>query len=217
MKKEILYWVSIVVGVLIYSTMIFACMLAGLRSCVAEEVDAVVVNVPFPAFEGPVVDSVSARVLEDVGIEIPVVEPPKLYTEYDAVVLAKTVWGEARGVKLQTLSGGTASTECQWAAVVWTILNRFDAGYEDTIAGVAMAPKQFHGYKESFPVDEDILAVVYDVLDRWNAEKLGEEDVGRVLPAGYLWFGGDGKHNYFRDEYRGGHRWDWSLGDPYAV
>lgn len=220
MKREKFEWVGIIIAALVYSAMVLGLMMSGLRSCVAEADESAVKNVSFPAFERSVVDSTSVRVLEGAGIEntpVEPVEPPKLYTERDAVVLAKTVWGEARGVPAQTLSGGTASTECQWAAVVWTILNRFDAGYADTIADVAAAPKQFHGYKESYPVEEDILELVIDVLDRWNAEKNGESDVGRVLPADYLWFGGDGTYNYFRNEYRGGNRWDWELGDPYAA
>ena len=40
-------------------------------------------------------------------------------------------------------------------------------------------------------------------------------EVGRVLPADYLWFSGDGKRNHFRNAYRGGDRWDWSLPSPY--
>ncbi len=45
--------------------------------------------------------------------------------------------------------------------------------------------------------------------------KDGEADVGRVLPSDYLWFTGDGKRNHFRNAYRGGQIWDWSLPTPY--
>ena len=214
-KKDILKWIGIFIAALIYSSMAVGLLLAGLRSCIVDSVAAE--NVSLPAFRGAVVDSTRAKVL---GIDECDIEPeadpepvelPKLYTDNDAVVIAKTIWGEARGVR-----DSVVTTECQWAAVTWTILNRFDAGYSDTIAGVVTAPNQFHGYKASFPIDDDILELVFDVLERWNAEKLGEEDVGRVLPADYLWFGGDGAHNHFRNEYRGGTRWDWSYGDPYA-
>ena len=143
-------------------------------------------------------------------IEAP--EWPKLYTDEDAIALAKTLWGEARGVKDNGIVSGTA----QKAAVVWCVLNRYDAGYEDSIFEVISAKDQFHGYRASYPVEDDLLELAYDVLERWNAEKHGETDVGRVLPAEYLWFGGDGEVNRFRDAYRGGTKWDWSLADPYA-
>lgn len=140
------------------------------------------------------------------------VEWPKLYSDEDAIALAKTYWGEARGVR----SNGIVSGKCQIAAVGWCILNRYDAGYEDSIFEVITAEDQFHGYSKSHPVDEELLALAYDVLDRWNAEQHGETDVGRVLPAEYLWFGGDGQYNHFRDAWRGGNKWDWSMADPYA-
>ena len=54
-----------------------------------------------------------------------------------------------------------------------------------------------------------------DFIDRWQREKQGETDVGRVLPPEYLFFGGDGKHNTFRTEWDGGEYWDWSWPSPY--
>lgn len=138
-------------------------------------------------------------------------ERPKLYSDEDAVALAQTLYGEARGVK----DNGVVSGTCQKAAVVWCILNRYDAGFEDSIFEVITAKDQFHGYNASHPVEEELLELAYDVLDRWNAEKHGDNNVGRVLPADYFWFGGDGQHNHFRNEYRTYERWDWSLGDPY--
>ena len=146
---------------------------------------------------------------------IDVVEPvewPKLYTDEDAVALAKTLYGEARGVHNNGIVSGTA----QKAAVIWCVLNRYDVGYEDSIVEVCAAKGQFVGYSKSHPVWDELLELSYDVLDRWNAEKHGETDVGRVLPAGYLWFSGDGEYNHFRNEYRTSVRWDWSLEDPYV-
>ena len=123
-----------------------------------------------------------------------------------AIVLAKTVWGEARG----------CDTEGQ-AAVVWCVLNRVDSGYwSSSIIGVVTQPSQFHGYHPDHPVDSDILALVWDVLTRWQAEKTCVGSVGRVLPKEYLYFSGDGKVNTFRTEYRGGETWDWSLDSPYV-
>ena len=152
------------------------------------------------------------------GDDIPA-QWPRLYTDEDAITLAKLTWGEARGVPDLKIHGRVISTKTQQAAVMWTVLNRFDAGYEDSIIGVITAytvdkngkiHKQFHGYSEKHPVEEELLALAYDVLDRWNAEKHGEIVV-RELPSGYLWFHGDGTWNWFRDAYKNGNKWDWSI------
>lgn len=133
-------------------------------------------------------------------------EPENPWTYQEIEMLAKTVWAEARGVE---------STE-QQAAVVWCVLNRVDdGGYGETIAEVISAPYQF-AYDPESPVTDEFLILAEDVLIRWGAEKAGEEDVGRTLPADYLFFEGDGKHNYFRKQFeKTGETWDWSLTDPY--
>lgn len=141
---------------------------------------------------------------------------PKLYTEEDAVVLAKMLYGEARGIGQYEINGRIVSSKCQQAAVIWAALNRYDAGFEDTIIGVVTAPMQFVGYCESNPVDDELMDLVTDVLDRWNQERHGETDVGRVLPADYFWFRGDGKYNHFRNDYYGSARWAWELEDVYG-
>ena len=135
---------------------------------------------------------------------------PRLYSDEDAIALAKLTWGEARGVPDLKINGQVISTRTQQAAVMWTVLNRFDAGYEESILEVITAKGQFHGYSEEHPVDEELLELAYDVLDRWNAEKHGETVV-RELPSGYLWFHGDGTWNWFRDAYKNGNKWDWSV------
>lgn len=76
-------------------------------------------------------------------------------------------------------------------------------------------PKQFVGYNEENPADDGLITLCIDVLTRWYAEREGQVEVGRVLPADYLWFSGDGERNHFRNAYRGGDRWDWSLPSPY--
>ena len=129
--------------------------------------------------------------------------------EADKLALARMVWGEARG----------CSTTEQ-AAVVWCALNRFDSGdpyYANcmTIYDIVTQPAQFAGYDPENPVEPDILALVEDVLVRWMAEKVCVGDVGRVLPAEYLYFTGDGRVNTFRDQYQGGNTWDWNLDSPY--
>lgn len=127
--------------------------------------------------------------------------------EASKVALAKMVWGEARG----------CSTTEQ-AATIWCVLNRYDSGdrfWADTVEGITTQPCQFYGYDPSNPVDPDILALVEDVLARWMAEKECVGGVGRVLPKEYLYFTGDGAHNYFTTEWQGGQTWDWSLESPY--
>ena len=123
--------------------------------------------------------------------------------------IARTVWGEARGC-----------SKTEQAAVVWCILNRVDSSIRympDNIIDVITQKHQFLGYVETFPVTEEIRELVIDVLTRWEMEKAGVENVGRVLPPEYMWFHGDGRHNHFRDSYSDGNRWDWSLDSPYEV
>lgn len=133
-------------------------------------------------------------------------DPALPWTYEEVEILAKTVWAEARGVP------GTA----QKAAVIWCVLNRVDAGgFGDTIAEVVSAPNQF-AYSPDSPVWGEFLVLAEDVLIRWRAEKSGEQDVGRTLPADYLFFEGDGAENYFRKEYeKTGETWGWTLPDPY--
>lgn len=136
-------------------------------------------------------------------------EPEMTFTpnEEDVVMLARLIWGEARGV----------SSDEQKAAVVWCVLNRVDSGkYPDTIAGVVTQKSQFCGYSESFPATDEFMEIAEDVLVRWYQEKAGIEDVGRVLPSEYLFFTGDGVRNYFSVEWRSSEYYDWSLPSPYA-
>ncbi len=132
---------------------------------------------------------------------------PVVLEEDDVVMIAKTIWGEARGVKSTT----------EKAAVAWCILNRVDSeGYAcgGDIEHVLTFPGQFVGYNEDNPVTAECKEIAVDVLMRWVVEKAGK-DTGRVLPKQYIFFTGDGEHNHFTDEWRGGNTWDWSLPSPY--
>lgn len=127
--------------------------------------------------------------------------------EDPAEYLAKTIWGEARG----------CSTTEQ-AAVVWCVLNRVDdeSGlWPDDIISVVTQPAQFCGYDPENPVLPELYSLAEDVLDRWRNEHMGIEGIGRILPAEYTYFDGDGVHNYFTTEWGGGSTWDWSLPSPY--
>lgn len=147
---------------------------------------------------------------EDVETSMPEVLTPEMDLS-DAVMLAKLVYGESRGIYSVT----------EQACVIWTVLNRVDATPGSTIYSIVTAPNQFH-YSSAFPtVDDyrrDLVALAEDVLIRWYREKAGETDVGRVLPPEYKWYGGDGvAHNYFRDAYQSPFNyWDYSLVSPYA-
>lgn len=124
----------------------------------------------------------------------------------DVNYLAKTMWGEARGVP----------SKMEIAAVAWCVLNRVDSEfYPNTIAEVVTAPYQFAGYRESYPVTDELAELATDVLIRWHTEKETGTCEGRVLPPDYFWFSGDGERNYFRNAYRNGTKWDWSLDNPY--
>lgn len=126
-----------------------------------------------------------------------------LYTYQDIDAIACVIYNEARGVKSDT----------EMACVAWTILNRVDAGY-GSIIDVVSAKNQF-AYSSVEHIPDEIYTIAADVIVRWSCEKSGEESVGRVLPKDYLWFFGDGTHNYFRNEYRSKSYWDYSLESPY--
>jgi hypothetical protein len=131
--------------------------------------------------------------------------PPQVVAESELVVaaaepdysleaeyIAKTVWGEARGC-----------TVAEQEQVIWCILNRVDSDiqyFPDDIISVVTQPNQFHGYSPDYPVTEEHYALALDVLERWEAEKRGEA-IQRNLGKEYLYFHGDGKHNYFRENF----------------
>lgn len=154
---------------------------------------------------------------EQATVEYDFVLPPKpkpireqyttpQWTAEEVTVLAKMLWGEAGGV----------ASDTEKAAVIWCALNHVDAGYGNgSIVAAVTIPGHFVGYSEDNPVDESLKALCEDVLSRYFAEKQGQINVGRVLPQDYLYFSGDGYRNHFRNEYRGGSEWDWSLPSPY--
>lgn len=126
-------------------------------------------------------------------------------TKEELSVLARIVYQEARGIPQKS----------HQAAVIWCILNRVDSGYwGDDIISVATYPHAFAWVPNTLIYDE-FLDLAEDVVTRWNWEKQGLKDVGRVLPSTYLYFTGDGKLNYFTEEWKSTEYWDWSLPNPY--
>lgn len=123
----------------------------------------------------------------------------------DVAMIAQVIYAEARGLSV---------TEKE--AVAWCILNRVDApGYGDTIREVVTAPYQF-AFSWDAPIIPELYYLAEGVLYRHHAEQTGEGDVGRVLPAEYCYFWGDGKHNYFRTTNNEQIYFDWTLPSPYG-
>ena len=133
-------------------------------------------------------------------------EPVKLYTEADVEMLARLIYTEARGVKSKT----------EQAAVVWCVLNRLDNPNrpQKTIAEVVCAPHQFD-YRPWAPVLPEFEELAADVLKRWQAERDGQADVGRVLPPEYQYFEGWGGRNWFSAKWKSQEYWGWGLASPY--
>ena len=145
--------------------------------------------------------------VENINNEVKVVKliNENNFTNEEIDHIAKTVWGEARGL-----------SKTHQAGVVWSILNRCDDGrFGKGVIGVVTAPSQFAGYRSGNPVDPEIRELVVDVLDRYSQEKAGIKNVGRVLPKEYLYFRGNGRVNLFSKKWNSNNVWDWSLESPY--
>lgn len=126
------------------------------------------------------------------------------YTESDVVDIAKVLLRECGGVPSRT----------EQACVAWCVLNRVDC-YGSSIYEVLRAPNQF-AFNELADVTDELYWLAKDVLTRWNDEKNGVINSGRVLPKDYIYFHGDGVHNYFRNAFDGNYEiWDYSLESPY--
>lgn len=134
-----------------------------------------------------------------------------LYTANDAVMMAKTMYGEARGLE-----------KVEVACVGWCILNRVDdSRFPNTISGVITQRSQFSGWnsKNKTVADRgfDLVELAKDVCNRWSRERAGESNVGRVLPKGYCWFKGFSGHNWFRKDNKAQQAgaWNYSWPNPY--
>ena len=107
-------------------------------------------------------------------------------TKADIADLANVMHSEANGLSTREV-----------AMVAWCVLNRVDVG-QGSIHSICNS-NQFtrKGNRTKYAW------LAEDVLKRYYLEKTGVQEVGRVLPKNYLYFTGDGKHNYFRSSFRG--------------
>ena len=111
-----------------------------------------------------------------------------IYTESDAELIAKTVYGEARGC-----------TQDEMRLVVWTILQRVGAdGFPDSIEGVVLEPKQFQGYRKTNPVDLEIYELVVEELKKWASGEDPPTYEPWATDTPYYYFDGRDGSNWFR-------------------
>ena len=116
--------------------------------------------------------------------------PVLYYSEQDVLDCAWVLWYEY----------GACKSFTEKSKVVWTICNRVDdPRWGDNFRAVVSEPNQFawHGEPNIAKMDEEVIRVARDVLERWNAEKNGATDVGRTLPKDSVGFYGDGQRNHF--------------------
>ena len=195
-KKLVVITATVLPLVILWASFVLNAKVNALEEQVAR--DAAELRVP------GAVDHIPEEPVQEESIE-PEPVAPKL-DPYEVELIGRTIWGEAGGIK----------SDAEKAAVAWCILNRVDA-WDITIEEAVTTPQQFQGYRSWGECPQEHLDLAADVLTRWELEKQGKENVGRVLPADYLFFLGDGKHNHFTTEFLGTDTWDWSLTDPYIL
>ena len=125
----------------------------------------------------------------------------------EAVAIAGVMYAEARGLDKREMS-----------MVAWCILNRYDTQrFGSTMSQVIWAKSQFaHSTRTVSDDGTDLVWLAQDVLTRYWKEKHGEVNVGRTLPAGYLFYYGNGKHNLFRVSNSGKGSYNFGLWNPYT-
>lgn len=137
--------------------------------------------------ESQSVESVSFDEVESELINIG--EPVVKYTSDEVTLVSQTVYGEARGCSRE-----------EQMLVAWCICNRADIS-GTSIEQVVKAPRQFHGYNPEHPVTDEIRSAVLEVLDAWSSGQEALVYEPYATTSEYLYFSGDGVHNWFREEW----------------
>lgn len=118
-------------------------------------------------------------------------EEPKRYTEEEVRLVAQMLYGEARGC-----------SRAEQRLAVWCICNRVDKGsWGNTVEDVVKYPHQFSGYRATHPVWPELEAVAREVLEEWNGGDEADILEPYAKTSKYLYFNGDGKHNWYREEW----------------
>lgn len=189
--------------IILFALLFMLAVSCGLQYAPAEQPEPIETPEPIKAQpKGEIIPVIP----EPTPTPVPTPEPTIRIAREDAEYIAKTLAGEYFGPDL-----------VQQAAVCWCILNRCDARGM-SVKEVVTEPSQFLGYRESNAIEPRLLEMAVDVLTRWEREKLGETDVGRVLPKDYMWFAANSDYtaNIFRNAYKWPYdKWDWSLESPY--
>lgn len=139
----------------------------------------------------PTILETTPEITEPIGPVMKTLEEVEKEWAEEATYIAKTVWGEARGISIE-----------EQEKVIWCILNRVDCPrYPDTIKGVVTSGA-FHGYYESNPVWEEHYNLALEVIAKWLFEKEGGE-IERLLESDYYYFSAsrDGTYHIFRKEW----------------
>lgn len=151
----------------------------------------------YTSYEEKPLTSENTQKIEPVLEIIPQAEEKRLHYEYtdaDVDMLARLVLKEAGGC-----------SEEEQRLVVWTVFQRVDSiDYDfrnmNTIAEVVTEPHQF-AYDDSAPIKDDIRRMCEEELEKWatGGAPPTVEPYAPSLP--YLFFEGDGYHNWFRAEW----------------
>lgn len=162
-------------------------------------VNMVLTSTNKPQEEEPVVTVAPAQVVTYTTISPKATEEnshPIRHSESDLYALAKLVWGESRGLSKE-----------EQELTVWCVLNRVDStdpDFEDqnSIMAVVTHPNAFHGYNPNNPVEEDILSLVEECVEDWEHGEQCPTHPTYAPNEGYLFFYGDGSHNWYRNTWR---------------
>lgn len=109
----------------------------------------------------------------------------------DAAALSQLMWHESADIPSDT----------EKVAVAWCVFNRVDdPRFPDSVITVLEQPGQFDGgYDPEYPVEPALYSLALEAVIQWRAEKTGV-CISRPIPEGFVFYSGDGRHNYFRKE-----------------